>query len=293
MDLKYNTLVNSSLPLPIDEDSVVHMPESSSEPLRARSRSRSSDTLEKRSREAFEQNRPSVQVIYVDNGNTVSVVVKSKTRSKRQLPTSITRCLTSSIPRTKQFKRSCIVPYFDMDDTRYYLMCIDAKYKQITPTGGSIEPDEDFVTAGTRELWEESMKLFDFRDKDAMEHVYNNSVAIYNENTIIMFQPVKVESPLALCQEFRQRYWKERREGADPHLIENSHMLWISEADLRTITYEGNSPTVKLPTDLAILLRPVNAYPSSPKPNVDLYPCLYIKARAMFALAYAVSTTMW
>ncbi|CAH6418809.1 Hypothetical protein POVN_LOCUS532 [uncultured virus] len=227
---------------------------------------------------------PVAQELGLDKDKVATIVMKTK--RKRNVSTFIVRCLTSEIPEDKHFRRSSVVPFCVKDGMRYYFMCIDAKYGEVTDAGGTVVPGETFMGGGTRELWEESMRIFDFKSEEAQKHIRNNSVAIYNETSIFIFQPVEVECMKTLCFDFRQRYWKATRENASRHLVENSHMIWISEPDLRSLALFGSKAEVKLPLDLISLLRPNVTLPTSPKSSCT-YPHIYRPIRTLLAVAFA------
>ncbi len=242
-----------------------------------------------------EMSEPSVQVApTVDESGNVTYTITTYSRSRRQHPYVITMSLTAAIPKDHLFKRVSIVPYCTYKGVRNYFLCIDAKHGEITDPGGTPYPGEDFMTTGTRELWEETMQLFDFRSPEQMEFVRNNSIAMCNKSCIVMFLPVDVPSPAALCQDFRQRYWKAQKEKAPYHLVENSHMIWIVEDNLHKVVAQGRSSGgVKMPAELAVSLRPVALTPTTIKPAPDCYPTVFSKLRTILLVAYSACDTLF
>lgn len=246
----------------------------------------------------FEHIEPQITTTTIDDN--IIYTISTYPRSRRTQPHVISVSLTSAIPKTRPFQRVGIIPYFEYKGIRHFFLCIDDNHKQITDPGGTPDPGEDFMTTGTRELYEETMKLFDFRSTEQKEFIYRNSVAMYNSSSLVMFLKVNVANPSDLCKDFRQRWWKARKDKVAHHLIENSHILWIAEHDLRLIVSQGRGgPGVKMPPDLAVLLRPVDPYPnaSAERPRTtrtpDCYPTVFDKLRTILLVAFSVSKSLF
>lgn len=215
------------------------------------------------------------------NGDLVSTVSK-----RRQSPeVKLVRCLTSSIPKSMSFHRASVIPYCRIKGVTYFIMTVDARYGELTDNGGSVEPQEDWLTTGLRELSEETMQIFDYTDDKSQEFVRNNSIAMYLDTSIIIFQQVEVASLSDLYNEFRWRYLAARQSGANQSHIENSHLMWISEMDLMSVVYGGRYAQVKLPPDLANLF-------CENKSRTGVYPPLYSRVRAILTSAFKYGSSL-
>lgn len=233
----------------------------------------------------------------------------------RRTHRTATKCLTSEIPHPNNLKRTGITPFCKKDGANIYFICVDAKYGSLTDPGGGFGPPEteDFVVGGTRELNEETMGIFDYTSDVCIEHVRNNSVAIHDGSMVMMFQAVDTTDPDKICQLFRRRYLHAVSTGADKHLIENSHLLWITESNLKRLSYGAS---VELPKSLKELMssHPEDPSPSSTKfsPTLPgdesslheemweskeaarqgLYPQLYSRVKSLLSEAFTVGTEL-
>lgn len=231
-----------------------------------------------------------------EGDKTFDVVIKSQ--KIVDVYTTI-RCLTSQIDRKKVFERASIVPVVKKDGINYFFLCIDAKYKQITDPGGRIRSDEDFITGAVRELKEETMGIFDFT-MHPIEYIRANSVSVYDNNMIIVFQRVDIESFSQYCAEHKRRYIAAKIAGAAAENVENSEMVWISEPDLRSLCEPGSKQELKMPADLYQALypnfreeiqykdRPVISF----KPS-SLYPKVWCRVRNMFMSTFATCSNIF
>jgi len=203
----------------------------------------------------------------------------------------MTKALTCTIPLTRTFQSVSIIPYTEYHGRRHYFMCIDAIHREITGPGGCREKGETFIDTATRELDEETIGLFSFRSAEEKAHIYNNSVSLFNQDTLLIFQRVGVTNPLSICQTYQYRYWQARHVGAPSHYLENLALIWISEDDLRSIVCTGRSEPVAMPPELGGLIRsPHTAH--NPKAYTNMYPPLYSRLRAILVIAYTGTTTL-
>ena len=151
-------------------------------------------------------------------------------------------------------KRSSIIPYFIIDDIRYYFMGIDSKYGGIIDMGGRMENNENYLTSSLRELYEESSRLFDYRDQK--QYVIDNSITIYNNNNIYTFLQVQIENieeADKLCKEFK-KYRQKCIENKDPDtFLENLYIIYISEGSLKGLC---NDEKIYLPKSLKKAIKP-------------------------------------
>ena len=101
-------------------------------------------------------------------------------------------------------------------------MGIDFTYGTLTDFGGGIKKNENFLLASLRELYEESLGIFDFLYKEDLEKIKENAIAVYDEKMCIFFIDVKVKSIDSIVKEFDNRF----------HCVnksENSGICWSPE----------------------------------------------------------------
>jgi (2Fe-2S) ferredoxin len=126
------------------------------------------------------------------------------------------------IPENKTFSRAGVIPYTIKKGVKYYCMGYDAKYGTLTDFGGGVKKNENFLLAACRELYEESLGLFNFTTKSDMKAIYNNSTIVYDDKMCIIFTYVDVENMENIVREFERRYRKVTRS-------ECSAITWIPE----------------------------------------------------------------
>ena len=101
-------------------------------------------------------------------------------------------------------------------------MGIDAKYGTLTDFGGGVKRDEHFVKAACRELEEESLGIFDFRNEECIEKLSKNSITIHDGNTAIIFVNVRVDNLDGINMLYQKKLSEVSR-------VENSGIMWIPE----------------------------------------------------------------
>ena len=163
-------------------------------------------------------------------------------------------------------KRSSIIPFFKLNGENYYFFAIDRVHETIIDLGGTINYGENFLTSSIRELNEESIGIFNYTDLE--KFVEENSITIYDDNNIFTFFEIIVDNPNDLCKKFRKKYKKllEINE-TDPKFLENSHMIYISEDDLKNLC---TNKKVKMPKYLHRVLKDSEIFSTS-----DEYPEIY------------------
>jgi hypothetical protein len=156
--------------------------------------------------------------------------------------------LARNLPASYRPARAGVVPFLhgvgDREEKRFYYFLVDANYGDLTDAGGGISAAEDAVTGAVRELCEETLGVFDFRQAT----IQDTAVAICSPRDLILFQPVASTVPMAdLCRHYRCLYNDALLLQIDNHHIENSHLVWVEEADLHRLIREERVP---LPADL-------------------------------------------
>jgi hypothetical protein len=151
------------------------------------------------------------------------------------------KCAIFEIPESfhDKLKRSCIIPYFSADGENHYMLAIDKRTGKLTDMGGTVDEGEHFLDSALRELEEESMGVFTYQD------LSTNSVCMYNEKEVKIFQEIiaDFEVALDLCSHFREEFLERcRNKNIDDCLVENTHMLYISETNLRKLCKNENVP---------------------------------------------------
>lgn len=170
----------------------------------------------------------------------------------------ISKKITREILGTKfsKSKRSSIIPFFLKNGTKYYFLAISAEYDQVNDMGGRIDPGEDFLESAIRELNEESVCVFDY--KDNYNYIADNSITIYDDNNIITFVNISYKSDL--CEDFEENYKLALKDlNTDPVYLENRHMIYISEEDLKNLC---KNEKVKMPKKLSKIIGEFKYYPN-------------------------------
>lgn len=133
------------------------------------------------------------------------------------------------------FKRSGIIFYFMKSDTLFFLMGIDSTHYELTDFGGTVE-NEDFLNAAIREASEESMGLFNINRNALIEQ----SIAVYNDKSIIMFQPIMVDNVEGLISQYYNLYIDGLSHHLDQKYLENVSIISISESNLWLVLNDLN-----------------------------------------------------
>lgn len=124
----------------------------------------------------------------------------------------------------------------------WFAMAIDAKFGELTDCGGQRKPSETIERTASRELFEESMGLFDARYD--LEKIRASPV-ITNGLTCIFFLHIESAShygfPDHLVTAFQDRKVRAQQESVLPE--ETSLMYWISSSDLNRLLLEKCTKT--------------------------------------------------
>src|SRR5260221_2651883 len=105
----------------------------------------------------------------------------------------------------ENYKRSGIIPYYILNNIRYYFIFIDKNYGTIIDGGGHIEEGESSLNAAIRELNEESLFLFSYDYNEIKDITLN----ISDNNTMIYFLEINIssnEEAYEYCLIFRDRF---------------------------------------------------------------------------------------
>jgi len=157
------------------------------------------------------------------------------------------RMLTRNIPSSYHPVRAGVIPYtMSPDGVRIFYLCVDANYGDLTDASGSIGSDESLLVGAARELCEETIGIFDFRQH--IDMLREESVAIYTPREMIIIQPVRIEmTPVQVCYHYRELYISALELCVDNRHIESSYLMYITEPDLLRLI-QGN--IVSIPDDL-------------------------------------------
>lgn len=160
---------------------------------------------------------------------------------------STIKCNTSDLPSLNIFKRAGIILYYTINDVNYFIFGVDSKYGTLTDFGGGVDPGENCIQAGLRELYEESAGLFNYMNK--ADYIRNNSICIYNGASIIIFQKISItqEEIIDICLQYKEIYIDQASANC---YLENSFIVWISEPNLYQLC-SGSS--VVMPNELSEL----------------------------------------
>ena len=144
------------------------------------------------------------------------------------------KSLTNKIPLVRTFRRSGVIPYTVIEENgdrfKYFCLGIDSQYGTLTDFGGGVKKYETFAKAASRELEEESLGVFNFKS----DKIYENSMAIYDTNMIIMFVNIKIDSINDSVIKFHKKYSKVNQS-------ENKGIIWIHEDVFFNLVKSGKS----------------------------------------------------
>src|SRR5690242_8304144 len=111
-------------------------------------------------------------------------------KSDHNLPIVYRNSTNRALKSEHCFKRAGIIPYYKSKKDIYYALFIDATYNQFTDGGGCINFLENPIDAAIRELYEESLGIFDFRSDYLKEQIIEHSECIYTDETLCIFQEI-------------------------------------------------------------------------------------------------------
>jgi hypothetical protein len=140
------------------------------------------------------------------------------------------KCNTVNIPLSRKFKRASVIPYTFINNKKYYCMGIDSNHGTITDFGGGIKKIETFAGAASRELYEESLGIFNFNPIN----LYKYSVAAYDSNMIILAVYVKIKSKESIVKNFFTNFHK----ANNPEV---SSIIWIPSETFYELVKSGKS----------------------------------------------------
>jgi len=160
------------------------------------------------------------------------------------------RVLTRNLPQNYHPTRAGVIPYtVSSDRSRIFYLCIDANYGDLTNASGGTGTSESPIIGAVRELYEETIGIFDFRN--AIETIQNQSVSIYTPRELIIIQPVRLDTrPAQVCHHYRELYRSALDLGVDNRHIESAYLVYISEENLLALI---RGETVSIPEDLRSL----------------------------------------
>jgi hypothetical protein len=135
---------------------------------------------------------------------------------------------TKYLPLDIPYKRSGLVLYFFENNELYFIFALDSLYGELTDLGGSIEFYENFLQGGIRELYEESLGIFNFEE----DFIRENSISVYDNKTIIMFQEINIDKK-KLISLFKINHIESLYRNNE--YIEICSLLWISSSNLKKL----------------------------------------------------------
>lgn len=140
------------------------------------------------------------------------------------------KCNTKNIPLCQKFKRASVIPYTFVNGKKYYCMGIDSNHGTITDFGGGIKKIETFAGAASRELYEESLGIFDFHPTN----LYKYSIAAYDNDMIILSVYIKINSIESTVKNFFRNFHK----ANNPEV---SSIIWIPSETFYELVKSGKS----------------------------------------------------
>lgn len=128
--------------------------------------------------------------------------------------------------------RAGIIPYIYKNNQIYFLLGIDKRTKEYSDFGGGVKIGESLISAGLRELYEETKKLISEKDLKEIK------ISIYDRHnaTCIIFAEIQNTSLFeTLINEFR----KINIEGDE--FNEMSDLIWLSKEEMISNIYSKTS----------------------------------------------------
>jgi len=129
-----------------------------------------------------------------------------------------------------QFDRAGVIPYTIINGEKHFCLAIDSTYGNLTDFGGCVRKYELFTKAASRELYEESLGVFDYCAKN----LYDYSTAVYDKHSIILFLRIDVQNVDISVREFYKRLKMVNK-------CESSGIMWVPENILYMLVKTGKS----------------------------------------------------
>lgn len=158
---------------------------------------------------------------------------------------------------TRSFTRSGVLPYYFIEDKKYYFFGVDTIHDELTDFGGTIEKsDTNYIECAFRELQEESISIFKV-DPKRYEILLTNSAFLFKyQNAYTKFSNCTIMCCLGKLKDtkeldhrsylFKQTHDRIRKEylmsgnpdSLEKHHLENYDIVWIHEDDLKKMIDE-------------------------------------------------------
>jgi hypothetical protein len=155
---------------------------------------------------------------------------------------------SKNIALSYYFRRAGVIPYTYINvkmetcegiitkKEKFFCLGIDSEYGNLTDFGGGIKKYETFTGAASRELFEESLGLFNF----SSQSLYECSEAVYDTNMIIMFINVKI-SDNATMEDLDKMIKKYYNNYSNTTTSETKGIFWIHESNFYDLVKSGKS----------------------------------------------------
>jgi hypothetical protein len=188
------------------------------------------------------------------------IIVKPPTEQEVQADYDKARFYPSGfmLPNYERINRVGIIPYTRHPQTGllWFAVCIDAKNGDMSDCGGHrLSSHESLSNAATRELYEESIGIFNLRMLlDSDELVYSSPVATNGTTAIFFLKVDTYENPVlyGFPDDLPAMFAKKRQvcieRGVENVYLENSAMYWINESDFSKVlaTRTKRTPPARL-----------------------------------------------
>jgi hypothetical protein len=159
-------------------------------------------------------------------------------RSEGYYNYDLTESIVSNVPTRLVFKRASIIPFFVLEDVKYYALFLDSRYRELTDCGGAVKKGENFLDSSIRELKEESLEIIDLT---SFRKVLGGCKCYYDHERIVIFvqttkKTLYENSSLAYIRKYQEKvvgYFN----GIIPDLstLENCYLLWLSDSQIENI----------------------------------------------------------
>ena len=146
-------------------------------------------------------------------------------------------------PEFSEIQRVGFLIYTYAKGEKYIGLAIDTKYKQATDWGGGRHLSLPILSEGARELYEESLGLFDYRDPKDLDRICNDQSTIcindkYTMNFLIYADIDINQSKI----DFRNRYNLAMSDPNRDKMPENCAIEWLSEYQFMDMINRTPSP---------------------------------------------------
>jgi hypothetical protein len=137
---------------------------------------------------------------------------------------------TNELYLSAHFDRAGVIPYTVINEEKHFCLAVDSTYGNLTDFGGCVKRYELFTRAASRELYEESLGVFDYASKN----LYDYSTAVYDKSCIILFLRLDIQNVDISVRDFHRRLKVVNKS-------ESSTIMWVPENIFYMLIKTGKS----------------------------------------------------